>query len=219
LNLFKADMLENFSTVIIPDPSLRYIETEVNAISEWFMRGGNLIIGGAWDSSKLRGTNTINFILKSLGSVMMLNDDQVWDKTNKTNKPWGVLAHVLKKGHPVTEGVKTVITWGTCSLINRDKQPLTEEAGVEIIITGDDDTFNKDGHTKYPAVIYPKGVPIPIMAIEQIANGKLVLMGCCNFTDYQYPDSDINMAQPGPPPFEHETPAIYDNLIKYLNKK
>ncbi|MFZ5952808.1 MAG: Gldg family protein [Candidatus Rifleibacteriota bacterium] len=219
LNLIKPEMLENFGTLIIPDPSLRYIDPETNAISEWFNRGGNLIIGGSWDSSKLRGTETINFILKSLGSVMKLNDDQVWDNTNKTNKPWGVLAHVLKKGHPVTQGVKTVITWGTCSLIDRNDNPLTEAAGVEILITGDDDSFNKDGHTKYPAVIYPKGVPIPMMAIEKIVNGTLVLIGCCNFTDYQYPDSDINMAQPGPPPFEHETPAIYDNLMKYLTPR
>ncbi len=216
LNLLKPDMLENFGILIIPDPSLRLIETEAKAISEWFMAGGNLIIGGAWDSSKLRGTASINYLLQNLGSVMLLNDDQVWDKTNKTNKPWGVLAHVLKQGHPVTQGVKTVITWGTCSLIDRNKQPLTEAAGVEIIITGDDDTFNKDGYTKIPAVMYPKNIPIPIMAIEKIVNGTLVLIGCCNFTDYQYPDSDINMAQPGPPPFEHETPAIYDNLVKYL---
>ncbi|GAB4270699.1 MAG: hypothetical protein Kow0029_07690 [Candidatus Rifleibacteriota bacterium] len=218
LNLFKPDMLENFSTVIIPDPSLRYIDAEVKAISDWFMKGGNLVIGGSWDSSKLRGTGTINYILKNLGSVMMLNDDQVWDKTNKTNKPWGVLAHVLKQGHPVTKGVKTVITWGTCSLLDRNKNPLTEDAGVEILITGDDDTFNKDGNPKVKAVIYPKNIPIPIMAIEKIVNGKLVLIGCCNFTDYQYPDSDINMSQPGPPPFKHETPVIYDNLIKYLNQ-
>ena len=31
--------------------------------------------------------------------------------------------------------------------------------------------------------------------------------------------SDINMAQPGPPPFEHETPRIYDNLMKILAGK
>jgi hypothetical protein len=57
------------------------------------------------------------------------------------------------------------------------------------------------------------------MAIEKIVNGTLVLMGCCNFTDYQYPDSDINAAQPGPPPFKHETPGIYDNLMLYLSGK
>lgn len=216
LNLLRPKMLENFAILIVPDPSLRFIGAEIKTISDWFRKGGKLVMAGSWDSSRLRGTSTLNKILNDIGSVMILNDDQVWDETNKTNKPWGVLAHVLKKGHPVTEGVKTVITWGTCSLLNRNRMPLTEEAGVDILLTGDDDTFNKDGKPKIPAVIYPKNHPIPIMAIEKIVNGTLVLIGCCNFTDFQYPDSDINMAQPGPSPFKHETPTIYDNLMKFL---
>lgn len=218
LNLIKPEMLKNFGILIVPDPSLSYLDGESTAIADWFMAGGNLIMGGAWDSSKLRGTATMNNILAKLGAIMRFNDDQVHDNTNKTNKPWGVLAHVLKKGHPVTEGVKTVITWGTCSLIDRENKPLTEKTGVEILVSGDDDTFNKDGFPKVPAVMYPKGTPIPLMAMEKIVNGTLTLVGCCNFTDYQYPDSDINMAQPGPPPFEHETPRIYDNLLKLLAK-
>lgn len=228
MNLIKPGMLDNFAVFIIPDPSLRFIDTEAKAISDWFMAGGNLIMGGSWDSSRLRGTASMNYILQNLGAVMRFNDDQVWDQTNKTNKPWGVLAHVLKQGHPVTKGVKTVITWGTCSLIDRNQQPLTEATGVEIIITGDNDTFNKSGkpapkpgsegsdNNKNKTVIYPKNIPIPIMGIEKIAKGTLVMIGCCNFTDYQYPDSDINMSQPGPPPFTHETPELYDNLIKFL---
>ncbi|MDD3145892.1 MAG: hypothetical protein PHD82_01210 [Candidatus Riflebacteria bacterium] len=219
LNLIRPEMLKNFGILILPDPSLKYIDSEATAIADWFMAGGNLVMGGSWDSSRLRGTATMNFILGKLGAVMRFNDDQVHDPTNKTNKPWGVLAHVLKKGHPVNEGVKTVITWGSCSLIDRNNKPLTEEAGVEILLTGDNDTFNKDGDPKSPAVIYPRNVPIPLMGIEKIVKGTLVLIGCCNFTDYQYPDSDINMAQPGPPPFEHETPRIYDNLMKMLAGK
>ncbi|HNX76201.1 MAG TPA: hypothetical protein PLM07_07875 [Candidatus Rifleibacterium sp.] len=219
LNLIRPEMLKNFGILMIPDPSLKFIENEAVAVAEWFMAGGNLVMGGSWDSSKLRGTITMNYMLEKMGAVMRFNDDQVHDPTNKTNKPWGVLAHVLKKGHPINEGVKTVITWGSCSLIDRNNKPLTEAAGVEILLSGDNDTFNKDGDPKSPAVMYPGNIPIPLMAIEKIVKGTLVLIGCCNFTDYQYPDSDINMAQPGPPPFEHETPRIYDNLMKILAGK
>ena len=219
LNLIRPEMLKNFGILMIPDPSLKFIDNEATAVADWFMEGGNLVMGAAWDSSKLRGTATMNNILAKLGAVMRFNDDQVHDPTNKTNKPWGVLAHVLKKGHPVNEGVKTVITWGSCSLIDRNNRPLTEEAGVEILLTGDNDTFNKDGDPRTPAVSYPRDIPIPLMGIEKIVKGTLVLVGCCNFTDYQYPDSDINMAQPGPPPFEHETPRVYDNLMKMLAGK
>ncbi|HQG28700.1 MAG TPA: hypothetical protein PLY73_09080, partial [Candidatus Ozemobacteraceae bacterium] len=155
--------------------------------------------------------------LGKLGSAIRYNDDQVWDNTNKTNKPWGVLAHVLKSDSPVMAGVKTVITWGTCSLLTRDGKPLTAEAGVDILITGDDDTINKDGDKKNDAVIYPKDTPIAIMAQEQLANGILTVIGCSNFTDYQYPDSDINASKPGPAPFTHETPLMYDNLMKQLS--
>ena len=218
LNLIKPEMLKNFATLMLPDPSFRYIDTEAQAIADWFLAGGNVIMGSAWDSSKLRGTATLNFVLDKMGAVMRFNDDQVWDEKNKTNKPWGVLSHGIKKDHPVTEGVSTAITWGTCSLINRNKEPLTEEAGVEILVSANDVSFNKDGDAKIPAVIYSKGVRIPIMAMEKVVNGNLVLIGTCNFTDYQYPDSDINASLPGPSPFKHQTPQLWNNLLSHLAK-
>jgi len=219
LNLIKPEMLKNFGTLILPDPSFRYIDTEAQAIADWFMAGGNLIMGVAWDSSKLRGTATLNFVLGKIGAVMRFNDDQVWDEKNKTNKPWGVLSRGIKKDHPVTAGVTTAITWGTCSLIDRNNQPLTEEAGVEILVSANPESFNKDGDKRVPAVLYPKGMPIAIMAIEKVVNGTLVMIGTCNFTDYQYPDSDINMSMPGPPPFTHETPQLWNNLLRQLAKQ
>ncbi len=216
LNLLTPEMLKKFSLFILPDTSLPLIDSEASALTEWFMAGGRMLVACDWDSADLNGRKTLNFLLGKLGSVIRFNDDQVWDQTNKTNKPWGVLAHVLKGDHPAMAGIKTVITWGTCSLIGRDNKPLAADAGVDLLITGDDDSFNKDGNKKQDAVIYPKGSPIPIMAQEKLANGILILIGCCNFTDYQYPDSDINLAKPGPAPFKHETPEMYDNLVKFL---
>lgn len=217
LNLIKPEMLKNFGTLVIPDPSLRYIDSEATAIAEWFMAGGSMVMGCSWDSSKLRGADSMNFILEKLGAVMRFNDDQVWDETNKTNKPWGVIANNIKAGHPATAGVKQVITWGTCSLIDRNKQPLTEKAGVDILVAGSKVAFNKSKDPKKPGVMYPKGTAIPIVAMEQVVNGSLVMIGCCNFTDYQYPDSDINMAQPGSSPFKHETPLMWNNLMIHLS--
>jgi len=217
LNLITPEMLKRFGIVMLPNTSLPIMEPEMNALVEWLMAGGRLVMSCDWDSSDLDGRTTLNNLLGKFGSVIRFNSDQVWDNTNKTNKPWGVLAHVLKSDSPVMEGVKTVITWGTCSLLTRDKKPLTADAGVDILITGDDDTLNKDGDKKNDAVIYPKGTPIAIMAQEKLANGLLTVIGCSNFTDYQYPDSDINASKPGPAPFTHETPAMYDNLMKQLS--
>lgn len=217
LNLIKPEMLKNFATVVIPDPSLRFIDSEANAIAEWFMAGGNLVMGCSWDSSKLRGSDSLNIILSKIGAVMRFNDDQVWDQTNKTNKPWGVIATNIKAEHPVNKGVKQVITWGTCSLIDRNNQPLTEQAGVEILVAASNVAFNKFRDPKKPGILYPKGTSIPIVAIEKVVNGTLAMIGCCNFTDYQYPDSDINQAQAGPSPFKHETPLMWDNLMNYLS--
>lgn len=216
LQLLRPEMLEKFATVIIPDPSLKYTDSEAKAVQDWFMAGGNLIMGGSWNSSKLRGTDTLNFLLTKIGSVMRFNDDQVRDNRNNSNRPWGLLSRTFKSNHPVTKGIDTVIAWGTCSLLDRRKEPLTEDAGVDIIMTGNPTSYNDDGNKNHPAVLYPKGMPIPIAAIEEIVHGKLVLLGCCNFTDYQYPDSPLNAAKPGPPPFEHQTPQFFNNLMKYL---
>ena len=216
LNLLKPSMLKKFGTVILPDPSHKYLETEAISIADWCKNGGNLVMGCAWDSSKLRGTETLNHVLDLTGAIMRFNDDQVHDPTNKTNKPWGVLAHNINKKHPVMKDVNTSIFWGSCSLIHKDRRCLAEDDKVEILVKGDNDTFNYDGYTKKPAVMYEPGSGIPMMGIEAVEKGQIVLIGCCNFTDYQYPDSDINMAMPGPPPFTHETPKMYDNLMRYL---
>jgi len=216
LNLITPEVLKKFSVTMLPDPSLPILDAEATAIEEWFMAGGRLVVAGDWDSADLQGRETLNNLLEKLGSVIRLNDDQVWDDKNKTNKPWGVLARTLKQGHPIMEGVKTVISWGTCSLMARNRKPLVEEDGIEILISGNPSAINKDGNKKNDAFIYPAGTPIPIMGIERLCNGILVVIGCCNFTDYQYPDSDINAAKSGPCPFTHETPAMYDNLVKFL---
>jgi hypothetical protein len=217
LDPVKAATLKDFSTFIIPDPSLKLEKEEIEHIKNWFNADNNLVIGGAWDSSRLRGTKTLNELLTAISSKMRLNDDQVWDKTNKTNKPWGVLAHNINPDHPITRNVETIITWGTCSLITDKNTILTkDEPGVEILVSGDEDSFNKDGYKKIPAVMYPSDVRIPIIAVETIGESHLVLSGCCNFTDYQYPDSEINQAKEGPSPFKHQTPLIYDNMMKFL---
>ncbi|MBF0406026.1 MAG: hypothetical protein HQM10_01640 [Candidatus Riflebacteria bacterium] len=221
MTTINAENLAKFSIVILPDPSLGLMDTEIQALSDWLMAGGNLVVAGDWDSSRLKNIRSLNSLLEKCGSVMRFNSDQVWDKTNKTNKAWGVVAHTFKKGNQLFKNVKQLITWGTCSLITRENTLLTEEAGVEILVMGDDDSENKDGDKKNDAVIYPVGgnPAIPIVALEKLAKGKLVALGCCNFTDYQYPDSDINTSQTTPPPVVHETAEFYDNLIQFLAEK
>ncbi|MBF0543535.1 MAG: hypothetical protein HQM08_03835 [Candidatus Riflebacteria bacterium] len=218
LNLLTPDILEKFSIAILPDPSLPLLQGEIQVYSDWLMAGGSLFIAADWDSAPLKNIGTLNNLMEKCGSVMRFNSDQVWDNQHKTNKPWGVLANTFKAGHPIFNGVKTIITWGTCSLITRDKTFLTESSGVEIWISGDNDCLNKDGDKMNDAVIYPVGgnPPIPIMAMEKLVKGKLIALGCCNFTDYQYPDSDLNASQSSPSPIKHETAEFYDNLIPWL---
>lgn len=216
LNLLTPEMLSRFSIVILPNPSLPLMASESKAIVDWFMAGGRLVMAGDWDSSKLDGRRTLNALLEQLGSVVRLNSDQIWDHIHKTNKPWGVLATVANPDHPVTKGIQTVITWGTCSLISRQQTPLAADSGIELLVVSHPEAFNKDGDKRNDAILYPPNSAIPIMALERLANGILVIGGCNNFTDYQYPDSDLNQAQPGPNPFVHQTGEFYDNLIQYL---
>ena len=215
LNLLSPKMLNNFSILIIPEPTMPFTKAETEAVCDWLMGGGRLFIAGSWNSSALGGRAYINSLLSRLGSVMRVNDDQVQDKQHNTNRPWGLLAKGINTNHPANQGVKTVITWGTASLVTRDYAPLTENSGVEIIVSANPTSFNKPGKTNF-AVPYPEKHPIPLVASEKLANGILVLSGCSNFTDYQYPDSHINAAKPGTVEFTHETPQFFDNLMKYL---
>lgn len=217
LNLLTPDTLAKFGVMFLPNPSLPLLDSEQVAISDWLMAGGRLFVSGDWDSAELDGRDFTNALLSKCGSVIRLNSDQIWDQQHKTNKPWGVLATGVKQGHPVTAGVKTVITWGTCSLMTRDKTPLTASAGVDLLLTSDADAINKDGDRKNDAIVYPSGSLIPIVGVEKLANGLLVVSGCSNFTDYQYPDSDINQSLPGPVPFPNQTSLFFDQLVTWLS--
>lgn len=217
LNMITPTILAKFSIVFIPEPSLPFTAAEAQSVCDWLMAGGRMVLAGSWDSTRTPGRKAINFLLSKIGSAILLNDDQVWDNKHKTNKPWGVIAKNPKKGHPVSDGVNAVITWGTCSLITRDQKPLTESAGVEILLCANPTSFNKDGDKKNNAIIYPSDVPIALVAVERLATGLVVVSGCSNFTDYQYPDSYINASLPGPSPVKHETPLFFDNMLKYLS--
>ncbi|HQG27470.1 MAG TPA: hypothetical protein PLY73_02860, partial [Candidatus Ozemobacteraceae bacterium] len=69
LNLITPEMLNRFAIVMIPNTSLPIMDPEMNAIVEWFMAGGRLVMSCDWDSSDLDGRDTLNNLLGKLGSA------------------------------------------------------------------------------------------------------------------------------------------------------
>lgn len=215
---FNSKLLKKFLCIIIPNPSFSLKEKEIKAVSEWFFKGGVLLLHGEWDSTKFEGRSSLNKLLNAIGSVIRINSDQIWDEKNNTNKPWGVISKVSDNFKNRFENINRVITWGTASLISRDYKPLKQMPNLEFILVSYASAYNKDGDGKNDAIIYERGTEIPIMALERLVNSLLIVCGCTNFSDYQYPTSRINeaLSNVSKAPVEHQTDKFYDQLIKYL---
>ncbi|MBN2056564.1 hypothetical protein JW905_16685 [bacterium] len=203
-------VLEPATALVITSPSLPIRWWERQAIASWVKGGGRLIIAAARDRNPLCNRETLNRLLATVGSGIRFNDDEVWDETDNSDRPWGVMAHTFSPTVAV-DGLRRLMTWGGCSLVDKYHRALLNRDGIELLVTGDGDTVGKDGDTGGDAFMYPAGVPVPLAAREKIGDGIVLCIGSPHLTDYQYAGSEEY-----PPEFrgiEHQTESFNRWLV------
>ncbi len=193
---------------------------EIDAISDFVAAGGSLWLNGVADyTGKVFWADTVADRINGLVAAiearightipMRMNDDQVLDGNNNNGYPWGVVYHRFPAWETTGIGsnVAEIQTWSICSLMSRDRGPLTAEAlGPHgfLLVMGDLDTgtgtygrpnrtHNTDEDKWGDAYIYPEGVPLAGAAGYAIPDaGRLFMYGDSNdaFNTFAYVAGD-----------------------------
>jgi len=194
---FTAEILKDAFIVAIPDCKQAFEAPELAALKEFSTNGGSLLLFSRSDYKNYSNPAVLNEVLKSIGSTIRFNDDEVGDPTNNIGYPWGAWIRIFPSD--VVQGVTTLLIRNCCSLINSKETGLTASKNLKLFAVGDDDAFNIDGDGKSDAWIYashtPK-LPIPIAAGEDLGNGKVACFGESFYDDKLYaPNNQIQTPQ------------------------
>ncbi len=166
---------------------------EIAAIADFVAAGGSLWLNGladytgkvAWaDTTADRFNGLLVAIEAQVGQniPMRMNDDQVADGNNNNGYKWGVVYHIFPARETTGVGVNVeeIQTWSICSLMSRDRGPLTPAAlgpNGFLMVQGDLDpgsssgprysntlnrTHNSDEDSWGDAYLYPRTGDIPL---------------------------------------------------------
>ncbi len=197
---------------------------EIDAIVDFAAAGGNLWLNGIADyTGKVEWADTaadrMNELVAAVeGRVghhvpMRINDDQVADGNNNNGYKWGVVYHLFPTWEATGVGVNVqeIQTWSICSLMSRDRGPLTPDALGEngfLMVMGDLDagsssgphysttlnrTHNSDEDSWGDAYIYPAGINLAGAAGYAIPGaGRIFMFGDSNdaFNTFAYVAGD-----------------------------
>lgn len=209
-------MLKTGAGLLLMTPYLEITEAEIATLRGWVHEGGLLVAAASSDKVVLTNRVTLNRMLAGIDSTLRFNSDEILDETNNSDQPWGVL--VQQFGATVDcPGLKTLMTWGGCSLITASAEPVRDTDRISVISLGDADTISRDSDQKGDAIMLPPEQRVVLGAVEKVGKGRVLCLGSAHFTDYQYPSSPMY-----PREFtkvEHQTPQFNLWLLTSLLKE
>lgn len=197
---------------------------EITAIADFVAAGGSLWLNGladytgkvAWaDTTADRFNGLLAAIEAQVGQniPMRMNDDQVADGNDNNGYKWGVVYHIFPEWEATGVGVNVeeIQTWSICSLMSRDRGPLTPAVlgpNGFLMVQGDLDegsssgahysntlnrTHNSDEDSWGDAYIYPADIPLAGAAGYDIPGaGRIFMYGDSNdaFNTFAYVAGD-----------------------------
>jgi len=202
----------------------QFTAAEIEAVANFVAAGGSLWLNGVADyTGKVPWADTtadrFNELLAAVETrvghniPMRMNDDQVADGNNNNGYKWGVIYHIFPEWETTGIGVNVeeVQTWSICSLMSRDRGPLTPdllEPHGFLMVQGDLDegsssgayygntlnrTHNSDEDSWGDAYIYPSTIPLAGAAGYAIPDaGRIFMYGDSNdaFNTFAYVAGD-----------------------------
>ncbi|HOY66934.1 MAG TPA: MBL fold metallo-hydrolase [Candidatus Ozemobacteraceae bacterium] len=195
--LTSIDQIAESFIYIIPEPRGAFDATELAILKEYVAKGGSVMLYGRSDYGNKSTPEIQNAILEAIGSKIRFNDDQFCDPTNNIGAPWR--AWVQNFPAALITGVSNVLVRNCCSLIAKGNKGLAAGAGIEILATGDDDSFNQNADNLDDGYIYASHTPklaVPIAAAEDLGTGRVACFGENLYDDSQYqPNAQIHTPQ------------------------
>lgn len=202
----------------------QFTADEIAAVADFVAAGGSLWLNGVADyTGKVAWADTtadrFNELLAAIEArvghniPMRMNDDQVADGNNNNGYKWGVVYHIFPSAATTGIGinVEEIQTWSICSLMSRDRGPLTQDVlgpNGFLMVQGDLDpgsssgphysntlnrTHNSDEDSWGDAYIYPATIPLAGAAGYMIPDaGRIFIYGDSNdaFNTFAYVAGD-----------------------------
>ena len=165
-----------------------YTNDELTAISDWTESGNkSIIVTSRGDFSDITSRTPPNQILQSIGSNIRVTDDNVY--MLGTYQPWyDDLTTIPDSADTLglTQDVSTLTLYSPTSLYFIDEGPVLP------IIYADATGYQTDQNPPTAEVIYDdtqdslNGGQIPLIAIEELGEARLLVAGTTFFSDFDY---------------------------------
>ncbi len=188
-----AASLADVDLLIITCGLNAYSSDELTAITNWAADGNkSLILTGRGDFSEVEDLALPNSILSAIESNIRFNDDNVY--MQGTYQPWYNDIYDIpdpSNTMGLTSSVSSITLFSPASLYFIDEGPVLP------IVFGDNSAYQTDQASPAPEVIYDdtqdgiNGNQIPLVAVEEIGELRLLVAGTTFFSDFDYGKSAI----------------------------
>ncbi len=206
-NTITEETLSGVDVLIITEPETGQdlSASEDIVIGNWVQNGGSLFVNAKSNYSD--DSTMLNSLLEAVGTEIRFNDDNVYEPEDSIyysgGMVWSVYAYNLPETQSkLNENMEAIRIFSGCSLVDSQGGALVNnsERGLEILLAGNNTSYNYDvgGKTgngyEYNKEGELNGEAIPIIAKEEVENGKIVTAGRHPFSDYEIVNDVSNTA-------------------------
>ncbi|MFW9978659.1 MAG: zinc dependent phospholipase C family protein [Candidatus Thorarchaeota archaeon] len=183
-----AAALADVDLLVITCALNAYTADELTAISNWAASGNkSLILTARGDFSTSEDIARPNSILEAIGSDIRFNDDNVY--MLGTYQPWYNDIYDIPDPSDtmgLTASMSSITLYSPTSLYFLDEGPVLP------LVYGDESAYQTDQQSPEPIVVYDdtqdgiNGNQIPLIAVEEIGELRLLAAGTTFFSDFDY---------------------------------
>jgi len=185
---FDASALTDVDLLVITCALDAYSTAELAAISDWASAGNRtILLTGRGDFEDRWDIARPNQILEAIGSHIRINDDNVY--MQGTYKAWYNDLTVIP---PANETMDLTLSVTTITMYSPSSLHIMDDGLVLPVIYADTTAYQTDQVAPEPTVIYDdtedgkNGEQIPLMAVEEIGDLRVIVAGTTFFSDYDY---------------------------------
>ena len=186
-----APSVPTYSIVILADPSQEYTSSETQALVNFVNNGGKLIMMGESTYSTESSNVILNNLSNALGAGITFDTNTIYDDENTYETPgWIETSRFVT--HPTTNGLSSLVYFGTCSLsLQGPATPIVyaEDSAHPEVFPREGLNTSKGNSvsigieaSETKTIIVDGG--IILSAVANIGNGKVIAIGDTNiFSD------------------------------------
>lgn len=204
--------LDRTALVVVDHPALGLAPAELEALAGFVRRGGALLLTARGAARGRGGQSPLNDLLAAVGSRLRFRADQVHDDERNYGRPWSLVAQDFSPRHAAHQGVSRILFWNPCSVTWSDGG-AEPPPGVGVMGRSGPASRRVD-ETGTPV---EGGGGFVLMAEERVGAGRVVALGTCPFTEYQYTEERrLEGVRDAVGVDKHETPLYNRRLVEWL---